>query len=134
VPVFPLSAAVEAALRSAAQGGQITRGLEGAERLLTSEDKGLGMADEKSGTARGVRISRLLVLADDGAQRFYRNVEALLVRHGPRVLALRFEVDANHLGETLFGEGEIARLALLTRKEAVVAALLALLETPAPSA
>jgi hypothetical protein len=48
------------------------------------------------------------------------------------VLALRFDVDANRLGETLFGPGEIARLVLLTRKEAVVAALLSLLEAPPP--
>ena len=64
------------------------------------------------------------------AQRFYRQVEKLLRRQGPRVLALRLDIRAEALGETLFGPGGRAVLLLLDHKEAVSAALLALLESP----
>lgn len=75
---------------------------------------------------RGVRVSRLLVLADDGAERFYRHVETVLRRHGPRVLAVRVEVDAGALGELLFGPGHLVRLLMIEHKKAVCAVLLAM--------
>jgi hypothetical protein len=68
----------------------------------------------------------LLVLADDGTERFYRQVEKLLRQQGPRVLALRLEVKAETLGQMLFGPGRRAVLLLLDHKEAVSAVLLAL--------
>ena len=64
--------------------------------------------------------------ADDGAERFYRNVEALLRRHGSRVLALRLCVDEHLLGQLLFGPDQVARLLLVEHKDAVSAVLLAL--------
>jgi hypothetical protein len=66
------------------------------------------MADRQIGVPRGVRVSRLLLLANVGAERFYRQIEALLRRHGPRVLALRLEIDENGLGELLFGPRRVA--------------------------
>jgi len=79
-----------------------------------------------------VRVSRLLVMADDGAERFYRQVERLLLRHGPRVLAVRLEVDADTLGEMVFGPGRRARLLLLAHKEAVSGVLLSMAD-PLPA-
>ncbi len=66
------------------------------------------------------------MLADDGAERFYRNVESLLRRHAPRVLALRLSADERALGQLLFGPDERARLLLVEHKDAVSAVLLAL--------
>ena len=79
-----------------------------------------------SSPIRGVRISRLLILANDGAERFYRNVETILYRHKPRVLAVLHEIDAIGLGELLFGPGNIARLVMLNHKQAVGSVLLAM--------
>ena len=75
-----------------------------------------------------VRVSRLLLLADDGAERFYRHVETLLRRHGPRVLAVRLDLDAHALGELLFGPGRLVRLLMIVHKEAVSAILLTMPE------
>ena len=75
---------------------------------------------------RGTRISRLLVLTNDGSERFYRQVASLLERHGPRVVAVRLPVDAETLGESLFGKGQAARLVMIEHKAAVGAVLLAL--------
>jgi hypothetical protein len=129
VPMVAFSPALTKALRTAHGAGRLVRGLEGAERRLAAEDRGLGLVDQQSGVLRGARVSRLLVLADDGAERFYRQVEKLLREQGPRVLALRLDVKAETLGQILFGPGRRAALLLLDHKEAVSAALLALVET-----
>lgn len=126
VPVIPLTPELATGLRKARSAGRVVRGLESAERMLAAEERGLDQADRLRGVPRGGRVSRLLLLADDGAERFYRRVETLLRRHGPRVLAVYLELDAYGLGEGLFGPGRLARLLMITHKEAVGAILLAM--------
>jgi hypothetical protein len=126
VPMATLSSKMASALRSAHNAGHVVRSLESAERMLAAQERGLGLVDRNSGVPRGVRVSRLLVLADDGAERFYRQVERLLRRYGPRVLAVRLDADADALGELLFGTKGRARLLMLNHKEAVSAFLLAM--------
>lgn len=121
-----LSPGLEAALKSAFSAGRIVRGLEGAERVLAAERQGLERVDRTTGVQRGGRVSRLLVLADDGSERFYRSVESLLRRHAPRVLALRLNVGESVLGQLLFGPDRVARLLLVEHKDAVSSVLLAL--------
>lgn len=124
VPTLELSSELAEALASAERSGRVIRGLEGAEGALAAEERGLRAAQ---GAGRpDVRISRLLLLADDGSERFYRHVETLLRRHGPRVLAIRLDADAHALGERLFGPGRLARLLMIVHKEAVSTILLAM--------
>jgi hypothetical protein len=113
-------------LRAAYHSGRIVRSLEKAESKLAAEARGLHMADQKSGVSRGGRLSRLLLVVDDGAERFYRQVERVVARHAPRVMAVRLDVDAAGLGTYLFGRGATARLVMIDHKEAVGAVLLAL--------
>ncbi|MFH1488994.1 MAG: hypothetical protein ABII06_08830 [Pseudomonadota bacterium] len=130
VPTAAFNPALLEALRIAHRAGQLVRSLDDAERKLAAEGRGLGLVDQKSGVSRGERVSRLLVLADDGSERFYRQVEKLLRQHGPRVLALRLDVKAETLGQMLFEPGHRVLLLLLDHKEAVSAMLLALVESP----
>ena len=126
IPVARITLELTEALRSAYSAGRVVRSLENAQRKLAAEERGLQMADRQIGVPRGVRISRLLLLADDGADRFYRQIETLLRRHGPRVLAVRFEIDENGLGELLFGPHCVTRLLMLEHKQAVSSVLLAM--------
>jgi hypothetical protein len=130
VPSAPFEATLITALMSAFSSGFMLRGLDAAERKLESEERGLKRVDERSGVERGQRVSRLLLLSDDGAERFYRQVERCLLRHGPRVLAIRLNVDAVGLGELFFGPGGLARCLLIHHKDAVSAILLALALEP----
>jgi hypothetical protein len=116
------------ALRAAQRAGRVVRSLEKAEALLTAEDRGLRMADRKSGASRRGRISRLLVVSADGSERFYRQVAALLKRNEPRLAAICISVDARELGRMLFGPGASVRLVMIHHKETVAAVLLALAE------
>jgi hypothetical protein len=126
IPVARMTLELADALRKAYNAGQVVRSLEKAERTLAAEEQGLQMADRQIGVPRGVRISRLLLLSNDGAERFYRQIDALLRRHGPRILAVRLEIDENGLGELLFGPGRVARLLMLEHKQAVGSVLLAM--------
>lgn len=119
---------IESALQSAHRAGRVVRGLEKAKQTLEDEEHGLRLADQNSGVKRGDRVSRLLLLANDGSDGFYRQVEKLLRRHGSRVLAIRLDVDGTGLGAPLYGVGREARLLMVKHKEAVVAVLLCLAE------
>lgn len=132
VPRVPLIPALASELQRAFSAGRIVRGLEDAERALAAEARGLQHVDRRTGVQRGGRVSRLLVLADDGSERFYRNVESLLRAHAPRVLALRLPVDQEVLGGLVFGPGQLARLLLIEHKDAVTSVLLALASEAAP--
>ncbi|MFZ3254016.1 MAG: hypothetical protein WA133_07035 [Syntrophales bacterium] len=126
IPVASLTMELAEGLRNTYSAGRVLRSLEHAERALAAEERGLRMADRQSGVPRGVRVSRLLLLADDGAERFYRQVDALLHRYGPRILAVMIEIDERGLGELLFGSNSVARLLMLEHKQAVGAVLLAM--------
>lgn len=52
-------------------------------------------------------------------------MEKLLRRHGLRVLALRLDVNAETLGQTVFNQGDRVLLLMLDHKEAVSSMLLA---------
>lgn len=126
VPGAGLSAGISAALRSAQSAGRVARGLEGAERTLAAEERGLRLLSRRTGVDPGGRVSRILLLSRDGAERFYRRVERLLIHHAPRVMAIRLDVDAAGLGELLYGPGRPARLLMIGHKEAVCEVLLAM--------
>jgi hypothetical protein len=126
IPEARLNDALKEVILTAYHAGQVARSLQKADQRLAAEARGQGMADQKSGVPRGQRISRLLILANDGAERFYRQVESLLQRHGSRVMAVRLQADAEQLGGLLYGPGRAARLLMMEHKAAVGAALLAL--------
>lgn len=113
-------------LEAANDAGRIVRGLESAARALQAEARGQALADRRSRTPRGARVSRLLFLSNDGAERFYRAVDSLLREHEGRVLAFGLDADAASLGAALFGDGAMARLLLVDHKEPVADALLAI--------
>jgi hypothetical protein len=126
VPKVPFNANLGEALRLANVDGAIVRGLEGATKTLRDEAKGIAAADAKTGAARGTRVSRVLLIANDGSKRFYRDVEALLAHHRDRLLVVIVEADETTLGEAAFGDEALARALLITRKATVASTLLAL--------
>lgn len=125
-----LAPALLAALVETVAEGHTVRGLTSAERRLRDEKRGMTLADKRSETPRRGRMSRLLVIANDGALRFHRNVGNLLTHHGERLAVLRVEADEKRLGEALFGTGQVARAVLVISRPAVARVLLALVNQP----
>jgi hypothetical protein len=127
VPVLPLGPALAAALGVARRDGQLVLGLERAEEALAAEARGLTLMARRSGAAPGARVSRLLLVTDDGAERLYRHVERLASEHAPRVLVAMLSTDAATLGRTTTGHEAAVKVALAQRKQAVAALLRALM-------
>ena len=129
VPTIPMTSGLASVLKSVQRARRIVRGIDPAEAKLKAEEKGLRQADRKSDVPRGVRVSRLLLLSNDGSDGFYRRVEKILKRYGDRVLAIKLDVDAVALARPLFGPDKATKLLLVEHKEAVAAILLKMAET-----
>jgi len=122
VPVLVLTDSLGAALRAVLGRGQLRRGLEAVVGALEVERQGL-LAVERQTGARGERISRLCLVASDGAERFYRQVERCLAAHTPRVLGCLLEADGATLGKSVYGRDTAVKLILAEHKDAVAAIL-----------
>ncbi|HEU4536487.1 MAG TPA: hypothetical protein VFS00_20320 [Polyangiaceae bacterium] len=129
----PLTESLRRALAGAALRDALEQGLEGIEARLQSEQRGLDALRAKPGAPPpgAPRVSRLLVLASDGSQRFYRDAEALLRRYEARLLGLRLDAPGDALGPAVLGREALARALLIADRDAVGAVLLALVP-PAP--
>lgn len=126
VPSASWSPELAAALERARLQGHLVRGLEQVEKVLEREAHGLSLADARSATERGSRVSRLVLVSNDGTERFYRQLERLVCAQGQRVLAIYVDVDSNQLAGVVPGAAGVVRALMIEHKESVARALLAL--------
>ncbi len=120
LPSFGLSQAILNALHSARRTNRLIRGLEEAEKRLGAERAGIAQADDKTGATRNERISRLAVIANDGSERFYRQIKKVVEKNYPRLMALYLDATSLELGERLFGHEKRALFLLISHKDAVI--------------
>ena len=120
VPLLPLGPALEAALSAARAGRRLVLGLEAAAETLANEAHGLARRPGGEGSAR---VSRLLLVSGDGAERLYRQVERLAVGHAPRLLVLMLACDAPALGRATTAREAPVKAVLAVHKDAVAALL-----------
>lgn len=111
------------ALAAAERERQLAIGLEAAGVALDQEAHGLAIADRRTGRPREARVSRLLVLADDGAERFYRQAERIARRHAERLLVCVVAAGAAELGRAALGRPGRVKALLVRHKQAVAAVL-----------
>ncbi len=118
IPILDLSEALLQALQAARSSGQLVGGLEAIETLLQREQLGL----EKNGSVVSKKslaaVSRLLLLSNDGSERFYRSAENMQKRFGARLLLCRLNAKSDDLGR-LFGSNANVKALLVARKEFV---------------
>jgi hypothetical protein len=126
VPTASWGPKLEAALREAVRDGQLVRGLELIEKTLEGEARGLSLVDARTATERGARVSRLLLLSQDGSERFYRQAERIVSAQGERVLVVRIEVDSDQLAAVVPDASGVVRALLVQHKDSVARVLMAL--------
>lgn len=126
VPVAAWNPELAKVLGDAEREGHLVRGLELVEKTLEREARGLSLVDARSGTERGSRVSRLVLLSQDGTERFYRQAERLISTQGPRLLALRLEADSSQLAAMVPQASGVVRALLVEHKDSVARVLLAL--------
>jgi hypothetical protein len=127
VPRVPFAASVAEHLALLARRGHaLQQGIESIGQHLDNEHKGIEAA--RTAPPGPPRISRLLLVAGDGSERFYRQVEGVGLRHQGRVLVAQLDVGGETLGVRLYGRARIVR-AVLVADRAEVARVLTLLVT-----
>ena len=102
--------------------GAVTIGYKSIEKRLLNELRGLQKVDNQT-----ERVSRLLIVANDGSPRFYRELEFLHKKQGGRVLICRLDVDSVIMGDILALKKTPVKAVLLNRKTSVVNVLRSLL-------
>ena len=128
IATLQMTEALSGTLRGALVAGQACQGLELATDKLANEQKGLDAASKKAPESpQNARVSRILFVANDGSARFYRDVDALLVRYSQRLLACKLDLTGDELGNALRGGSKLVRSVLVHDKTFGAQALLALL-------
>jgi hypothetical protein len=133
VPVVALSSALRQELEALTARGFLVRGLEGAHAALGAEQRGLDALAPGVAARQGRRVSRLVFVTRDGAERFYRRVERLAIIHAPRVLVAVLDAESPELGEMLYAPGTAVKLLMTGHKSAAARLLQALVSVPGPA-
>jgi hypothetical protein len=123
IPVLQLTPAVRTHLFYAKSIGQLTIGAEAIDKALANEQRGLQNIGSHSD-----RVSRLLLVTNDGSPRFYRELEFLQRSQGARVLICRLNVDSAVMGSLLGFTDRAVKAVLLNRKQSVINVLKSLVE------
>jgi hypothetical protein len=131
VPTARWSPSLERALQGAQRERRLVRGLEQIEKVLEREAHGQSLVDARSATQRGSRVSRLMLVSNDGTERFYRQVERLVIDQNPRLLAILVDADSNQFAATVPDAAGVVRALMIEHKELVAGVLSAIYEVSA---
>jgi hypothetical protein len=119
VPVITLGDPLKKILQRANLNGQILRGFEAISDKLARERKGIDHLQERRDLPTGERVSRLILVTNDGAQRFYHHIEHLLKLHAPRLLGCMLDTDSVVLGSLISGREKQIKVIMVDRKGVV---------------
>ena len=119
VAIITINNPLKKALQKAMLNSQIRCGFEAIFDKLENERKGITNVRERLGAAYGDRVSRLLLFSNDGAPRFYRNIEYLLQANAPRLLGCFLDIDGSTLGNVITGKDRTIKVVMAEHKEAV---------------
>lgn len=127
VATLSLNPKLRQELSRALELGFATQGLEQIGAELSREQKGLDALREKTPQSpQSSRISRILLVANDGSERFYRECESLLNHYSQRLLVCRLDIAGEDLGLALTQRPKLLRALLVTDRKAAARVLLAL--------
>jgi len=130
VPMITMGDPLKKILQRANLNGHIRWGLEAISHKLAREKRGIDHLREGKGLLGGERVSRLLLISNDGAQRFYRHIENLLQLHTPRLLGCMLDMDGSALGCVITGKERQIKVIMAEHKGVVSEILRTLLMGP----
>jgi hypothetical protein len=122
IPVLKFSPKFRTNIFHAKSLGELVIGYAAIAKALSNELRGLKKIDSLSD-----RISRLLLVTNDGSTRFYREFAFLQKRQGARVLICRLDVDSGLMADILGLKDQVVKAVLLNKKKSVINVLKSLL-------
>lgn len=126
VPLITLSEPLKVALKKARLQGRIRYGFGPICEKLAGEKKGIANVREQTDAPYGDRVSRLLLFSNDGAERFYRQIEQVSQAHAPRLLSCLLNIDGGALGHLITGKEGVIKIIMAEHKDVVSDVLRAL--------
>ena len=112
VAALKWSPLLEAAIFAVQHAEHLLQGLEQIKRAMDKETHGLKSIAKKTGAPVPERLSRLLLLSNDGSDRFYRLAESVLSENQERMTGCIITTDSEVLG-SLFSKKKLPLKALL---------------------
>jgi hypothetical protein len=98
--------------------GHLQGGLERIQTTLQNEEAGLMLIDpNRKNKNPAKKITRLLIISNDGSDRFYRECARLLTLYEHCLLVLKLDVSSQTLGNSFFGKDKAVKAILVTRRE-----------------
>ena len=129
VAEWPFDEAFAFALQSILYTGHVVQGLESIGEILDREKRGIDAVRQKTGESPPrPRLARLLLLSQEGSDRFFRDAEAILERHSERAYGVVLETTAAQLGEVATKKGGAAKALLINDRKALGVFLATLVE------
>lgn len=122
IPVLKINPELRKEIFYAKFRNELIIGYRDVEKTLENELHGLQNVNNQSD-----RVSRLLIVTNDGSPRFYRQLEFLHKNQGGRVLICRLDIGSVLMGDILELKDKQVKTVLLNRKESVVNVLKSLL-------
>jgi hypothetical protein len=135
----PLHRSLETCLKQFIHRKQLQRGLENIDQFLSKEQRGLIAIREKEKKSPSLRVSRVLLISNDGSERFYRDCEKILVKNQDRLLIIQIDEPSKSLSQILLGPTILGapdrplKALLITDKDAVGHFFFSLLGNGSPS-
>ncbi len=121
IPVLQLNPELRKNIFYAKSLGELIIGSDLIEITLAAERKGLQNVGNQS-----ERISRLLLVTNDGSERFYRELSFLQNKQGGRVLICRLNIDSALMADILGLKEKTVKAILVNRRNSVVNVLKAM--------
>lgn len=126
VPHWKFDAGLGKALTAVAAMSHLIPGLEAASKSLGRERQGLELLVTKAGQTQNPRLSRLLLLSNDGSERFYHDAESLLLQYTGRLLGCVLDATSEDLGALLLPPQKIAKALMIEDRKVLEHFLVAL--------
>jgi hypothetical protein len=126
MPVIAASEALSKVLRRASLNGHVRWGLEVISEKLKEEERGIAHLWESRGLPTGHRVSRLLLVSNNGTERFYRDIERLLRAYVPRLFGCMVDLDGNKLGNLVSSREKQIKVVMADHKSVVAEILRAI--------
>ena len=112
--------------------GKLRGGLDNIQTLLQREEAGLVALRQRGVASEGARISRLILLSNDGSGRFNRACESMLTRYKERLLGCQVNVSSSVFGTRFFGSDAAVKIVMVDHRDNVSKVLLSMIEQEPP--
>lgn len=129
VPLWGFDENIRNALKGVYDSKNLVQGLEAISAHLDKELKGLKALTKQPGQTQNDRLSRLMILSNDGSERFYHNADSILNRHSTRTMACIVDATAEQLGEAFTKKANPAKALLIDDRQALESFLATLVVT-----